>query len=76
MSHVIIKIPKEEQKRIFCGKIHKIFLLKKLFTWIKRERKLFEAAEWLKKNCVVAYQNGTHSPPPPPPSVEKNNGPP
>ena len=25
---------------------------------MKREKKLFETAEWLKKNCVLAYQNG------------------
>ena len=48
-------------KRIFRAKIHKFFLLKKLFARIKREKKLFETAEWL-KNCVLAYQNGT--PPP------------
>ena len=29
MSHVIIIIPKEEHKKNFCAKIHKIFLLKK-----------------------------------------------
>ena len=43
-------------KRIFCGKIHEIFLLKQLFALIKREKDLFEAAEWL-KNCVLTCQN-------------------
>ena len=52
MSHVIIKIPKEEHKKNFCAKINNIFLSKKLFPRIKREKKLFEATEWLKKLCV------------------------
>ena len=51
MTHVIIKIPKEEQKNnFFCAEIHK--MSKKLFARIKREKKLLEAAEWLKKLCA------------------------
>ena len=42
------------------------FLLRKLFARIKREKKLFEAAEGL-KNCVLAYQNRNPR--------QKNNGP-
>ena len=40
VSHVIIKISKEEHKIIFCAKVHKVVLLKKLFAQIKREKKI------------------------------------
>ena len=54
-------------KRIFCGKIHEIFLLKQLFALIKREKELFEAAEWLKK--IVCWLTKMKTP------KKKNNGP-
>ena len=44
--------------RIFCAKIHKYlcinFFVKKIVrTSKKREKKLFETAEWLKKLCAT-----------------------
>ena len=38
----------KSMKRLFYAKIH-IFFVKKLFARIQREKKLFEAAEWLQK---------------------------
>ena len=47
-------------KKIFVQKFINFFV-KKLFARIKREKKLFGTAEWL-KNCVLAYQNGNPLP--------------